>query len=61
MIGGGVAVLPEDVGEHVGVNHMQEVFRKGGNGANSGQMPSGSGGLSPILRCCLGALESLDF
>jgi hypothetical protein len=36
-------LLPEDVGEHVGVNHMQKVSRTGGNGNNSGQTPRGSG------------------
>jgi hypothetical protein len=35
-------LLPEDVGEHVGVNHMQKVSRKGGNGNHSSQLPRGS-------------------
>ncbi len=39
----GVALPQEDVGGHVGVNHTQKVFRKGGNGVNSGQTPRGSG------------------
>jgi hypothetical protein len=39
----GAALPQEDVGEHVGVNHMQKVSRKGGNSNQSGQMPSGSG------------------
>jgi hypothetical protein len=39
----GAALPLEDVGEHVGANHMQKVSRKGGNGNHSGQMPSGSG------------------
>ena len=33
----------EDVGGHVGVNHTQKVFRKGGDGDQSGKTPSGSG------------------
>jgi hypothetical protein len=39
----GAALPQEDVGGHVGVNHMQKVSRKGGNGDNSGQLPRGSG------------------
>jgi hypothetical protein len=49
------ALLPEDLGGHVGVRHMQKVSRKGGDGNNSGQMPRGSGatphGFSRC-RCC---------
>ncbi len=41
----GAPLLPEDVGEHVDVNHIQKVFRKGGNGDNSGQTPRDSGAL----------------
>ncbi len=44
----GAALLQEDVGGHVGVNHTQKVSRKGGNGDQSGQMPSGSG--DPLRR-----------
>ncbi len=31
------------MGGHVGVNHTQKVFRKGGDGDQSGKTPSGSG------------------
>jgi hypothetical protein len=31
----GAALPQEDVGEHVGVNHVQKVCRKGGNGNHS--------------------------
>jgi hypothetical protein len=61
----GAALPQEDVGGHVGVNHMQKVSRKGGNGDNSGQTPRGSGEplrgfkRSPILRRRLGTSESL--
>ncbi len=41
----GVALTLEDVGEHVGVNHMQKISRKGGNGNHSSQMSRGSGAL----------------
>jgi hypothetical protein len=51
-----MALLPKDVGEHVGVNHMQKFFRKGSNGANIGQMPSGSG--APL--CGFGRLRFCD-
>ncbi len=44
-IGRGAALPPEDVGENVGVNHMQNVSCKGGIGDNSGQMPRGSSAL----------------
>jgi hypothetical protein len=40
----GAALPQEDVGEHVGLKHIQKIFRKGGNGNHSGQMPKGSGG-----------------
>jgi hypothetical protein len=40
---GGAALLPEDVRENVGVNHMQKVSCKGGIGDNSGQTARGSG------------------
>ncbi len=33
----------EDVGGHVGENHIQKVFRKGGNSGYSDQTPRGSG------------------
>jgi hypothetical protein len=39
----GAALLQEDVGEHVGVNHTKKVSRKGGNGNHSSQTPRGSG------------------
>jgi hypothetical protein len=42
------ADLPqEDVGEHVGLNYIQKVFRKGANGNHSGQTPRGSGAPLP--------------
>jgi hypothetical protein len=37
------ALLPEDVGGHVGVNHRQQVSRKSNNGNHSGQTPRGNG------------------
>ncbi len=47
----GAALPQEDVGGHVGVNHTQKVSRKGGNGDQSGQTPSGSGEpLRPFSR-----------
>jgi hypothetical protein len=38
-----VALPQEDVGEHVGENHIQKVFRKGCNSGYSGKTPRGSG------------------
>ncbi len=43
----GAALPLEDVGEHVGENHIQKVFRKGGNGNHSSPKPRGSG--APLL------------
>ncbi len=51
----GVALPQEDVGEHVGLNHKQKVFRKGCTGDHSSQTPNGSGAPPRSFsrsRCC---------
>jgi hypothetical protein len=44
----------EDVGEHVGVNHMQKVCRKGGNGNHSAKRQA-------VAALCYAVLAVADF
>ncbi len=51
----GAALPQEDVGGHVGVNHTQKVFRKGGNGNHSGQRQEVAANRYAVFsgrRCC---------